>query len=208
MSGFEFNKFAGAVLFTLLVVVGASVLTEHIYRPPEHGKDGEGPAAGQGQAEEQAAASAEASASSGPPVEATAAPPPEAASLAALLANAQAAAGEKAAKKCSSCHNFEKGAGAKVGPDLWDVVGRPVASAQGFAYSDALKGLGGEWSFERLFAFIADPKAYAPGTKMSFAGVKSAPERADILAYLRTRSDAPAALPAAPAPESASESGQ
>lgn len=200
MSAFEFNKIVGAILFTALVVIGANVLTNHIYGPAEHGKAREGeavpPATPSG---EEPAPAAEVGAvvepvEAGAPAEAAAEETP----LAVLLAAASVEAGEKAAKKCGTCHSFEKGAGAKVGPDLWDIVGRPVAGADGFSYSDALKGLGGNWTFDRLFAFIADPKAYTPGTKMSFPGVRNANERADILAYLRSLSDSPAPLPAAP----------
>jgi cytochrome c len=125
--------------------------------------------------------------------------------LPALLAKADPKKGEQIAKVCETCHNFQKGAGAKIGPDLWDVVGRPVASFPGFDYSDALKKIGGDWTYEKLNQWISDPKAMAPGTKMAFAGEKDAEKRADVLAYLQTLSDKPvpfpkpSAAPAAPA---------
>ena len=83
----------------------------------------------------------------------------------------------------------------KIGPDLWDVVGRKVASVPGFAYSDALKGVSGDWSYEVLNKWITDPKAMAPGTKMTFPGEKDPHKRADILAYLQTLSDKPVPFP-------------
>jgi cytochrome c len=115
--------------------------------------------------------------------------------LPALLAKADAKKGEQDAKICQTCHNFDKGGAAKVGPDLWDVVGRKIASAPGFAYSDSLKGMSGDWSYEELNKWIGDPKAMASGTKMTFPGEKAPQRRADILAYLQTLSDKPVPFP-------------
>ena len=89
-------------------------------------------------------------------------------------------AGKKAFGKCASCHGTEKGGPAKVGPNLYDVVGGPKGHMAGFAYSDAIKKTGGEWSYDNLYAFLKNPKAYAPGTKMAYAGSKSPKERADL----------------------------
>ena len=132
--------------------------------------------------------------------------------LPALLAKADPKKGEHDAKVCETCHNFKEGAGKKIGPDLWNVVGRKVASVSGFDYSGAIKGVGGDWSYEQLNKWITDPAAMAPGTKMTFPGEKDANRRADILAYLQTLSDKPvpfpkpsaaAAAPAAAAPAAA-----
>ena len=114
-----------------------------------------------------------------------------------LLAKADVAKGATLAKACGACHNFDKGAGAKVGPPLYGVLGRPVASIEGFAYSDGLKGKGGDWDFEKINAFITSPKGYAPGTKMTFAGEGDPQKRADILDYLHTLADNPQPLPTA-----------
>ncbi|MDH5556546.1 MAG: cytochrome c family protein [Alphaproteobacteria bacterium] len=133
------------------------------------------------------------------PVE-TAATEPEAPAdggegVAALLAAADADAGAKVSKKCASCHSFDKGGPNKVGPNLWDIVGRPIAGGEGYKYSDALSGLGGEWSYDKLDGFLAKPKDFAAGTKMSFAGLKSAEDRANLIAFLRGFSDSPKPLP-------------
>jgi len=115
--------------------------------------------------------------------------------LPALLAKADAKKGEQYAKVCQTCHNFEKGAGAKIGPPLWGVVGRPIASVPGFAYSDSLKAVGGNWTWEALNTMVSNPKSEASGTKMTFPGEKDPQKRADILAYLQTLSDSPVPFP-------------
>jgi cytochrome c len=130
-----------------------------------------------------------------PAVAAAAASKPEEESLPALLAHADAAKGKQDAMICGACHNFEKGQGPKVGPDLWDVVGRKIASNPGFSYSDSLKGVGGDWTYEELDKWISDPKEMASGTKMIFPGEKSPKKRADILAFLQTLSDKPVPFP-------------
>lgn len=131
--------------------------------------------------------------------------------FAALLASADAAAGEKVFGKCKSCHTIEAGGENKVGPNLHNVVGANIASKDSFSYSDALRGLGGVWEYERLNTFLTNPKAYAAGTKMSFAGLSKPDQRAAVIAYLRQNSENPPPLPepkeaAAPAePQAAAE---
>jgi cytochrome c len=88
-----------------------------------------------------------------------------------------------------------KGANDTVGPPLYGVVGRPVASIAGFAYSDVLKGMGGDWTYDKIFSFIKSPKGMEPGTKMTFPGESDEHKRADILAYLQTLSDNPVPFP-------------
>ena len=112
-----------------------------------------------------------------------------------LFAKADVKKGEQDAKVCTTCHTFEKGGAVKVGPPLWGVVGRPVASFPGFAYSDSIKQIGGDWTYEKLEHWIANPKAMASGTKMAFAGEKDPQKDADIIDYLHTLSDSPVPLP-------------
>jgi len=112
-----------------------------------------------------------------------------------LLASASADGGKKAFKKCKSCHTTKNGGKNKVGPNLWGIVGKAKASTAGFKYSGALKGLGGNWSYQDLDAFLISPKAFAKGTKMSFKGLGKAKDRAAIIVYLRSLSDQPKPLP-------------
>ena len=112
-----------------------------------------------------------------------------------LLGKADAGKGAKVFGKCKACHTGEKGGKDRVGPNLWDVVGRAKGGHGGFGYSDALKSKGGEWTFADLGHFLESPKAFAPGTKMGFAGIKKPGELADLIAYLRSLSDSPKPLP-------------
>lgn len=113
----------------------------------------------------------------------------------ALLAKASVEEGKKLFHKCKVCHNAAKGAGNKIGPNLWDVVGRPKGTYDGFSYSDAMKKKGGDWTYEDLFHFIADPRKFVPGTRMTFLGLKKPEQQADVIAYLRTLNDSPPPLP-------------
>ncbi len=112
-----------------------------------------------------------------------------------LLASADVKVGEQSAGVCKACHNFAEGAGNKIGPDLWDVVDRDIASKSDFAYSDALKAKKGKWTYDDLFQWLKSPRDWAPGTKMTFAGIGSPEKRADVIAYLRTLSEHPQPLP-------------
>ncbi len=112
-----------------------------------------------------------------------------------LLAKADPKRGAQVAKVCTTCHSFDKGGAAKIGPPLWGVVGRPIASYPGFSYSDSLKSIGGDWTYEKLAHWIADPKAMAAGTKMAFAGERDPAKDADVLAFLQTLSDNPVPFP-------------
>lgn len=105
--------------------------------------------------------------------------------FATLMASADSAAGEKLFKKCKACHKLGAGENG-VGPTLFEVVGRDIASIDGFGYSGVVSGLEGDWTPEALSGFLEDPKGYAAGTKMSFKGFSDAEDRADIIAYLGT----------------------
>ncbi len=187
MDSFEINKILGAVLGTLLFVMGVGFLAEAIYHPIE----GRGP--GYPLPEPEVAVAAEAGGAA-----AEAATP-----LPVLLASASAEEGQAAARKCQACHNFAEGAGNKQGPELYGVVGRLIGSHAGFAYSDGMKEhetKGDMWSYENLDAFLdVARRPSPPGTKMNFAGVKDPVERANLLAYLQTLSHNPVPFPTAEA---------
>ena len=118
-----------------------------------------------------------------------------------MLASASSEHGAQIAKQCEACHNFQEGQGAKVGPDLYGVVDRPIASAPGFNYTAALKSasqtLGGKWTFDALNKWLTHPSAVAPGTAMTFAGLSNEKQRADVIDYLDTLSAHPVPLPTA-----------
>jgi cytochrome c len=175
----ETNKIAGGIFGSLLFVVALNILAGGIFAPKKPAVPGyDLPAP-----EESAGA-------------AGAAPAAPAEPLPVLLAKADAGKGQASARKCASCHDFTNGGPNKVGPNLYGVIGRPVASHGGFNYSAAMKAKGGNWTFEELNAFITNPKAHVPGTTMAFAGIGAAGERADLLAHMRTLSDSPQPLPA------------
>lgn len=191
MDTFEFNKIAGAILGSLLFVMAIGFLAEVLYAP---------------RVLEHQAYVVEVDESAGGQAEA-AAPEPEI-PLASLLAKGDADKGARDAKKCAACHNFEAGQPNKVGPNLHGVVGRPMGSIEGFAYSDAMRERasgGNTWTYENLFDFTRAPKDWLPGTKMAFAGLKKPEDRADVIAFLRSISpDAPPL----PEPEQSAAAGE
>ena len=136
-------------------------------------------------------ATPEASAPSGAPAR-QALPP-----VAALLASGDAAAGATYAKTvCTACHTFNDGGKAGIGPNLYGVVGGPIDHMQGFNYSDALKAKHGTWTFDALNQWLYKPSAFAQGTRMTFAGISDAKQRANVMLYLRSLSGQPEPLPA------------
>jgi cytochrome c len=115
------------------------------------------------------------------------------------MSQANADKGADVFKKCAACHNADKGGPNALGPNLYGVVGDAVATGRGgFAFSDALKSKGGKWDFDSLNAWLNSPKAYAPGTKMTFAGLSNPQDRADVIAYLNKQGEHQLPLPAAP----------
>ena len=107
--------------------------------------------------------------------------------IAVLLKTANVENGAKIFKKCSSCHNAENGAGNKIGPNLYGVVGRKKASFSSFSYSEAMLKKGGSWNYQDLNQFLTKPKEFVSGTKMGFAGLKKAQDRADVIRYLELK---------------------
>src|SRR5688500_16931636 len=169
------NTIAGWVLFAGIIVLGASIVTGEVFhaeRPEKMGYPIEGVVLeGEGAAVEK-------------PID---------------FSVADATKGEQVFKRCAACHNADPGGANALGPALHGVMGRPVASHAGFAYSDALKGAGGTWSWDNMSAWLANPKKFAPGNKMTFAGLSNPEERANVIAFLNSRSGTPLPVPAAPA---------
>jgi cytochrome c len=178
MDSFEINKILGAFLFTCLILLALNIGAGAVYAPLKPAKPGFEVAVTEHPAGEQAKAEPD------EPIEK-------------LLASASLDKGANSAKKCAACHTFGKGEPNRVGPNLYGVVGRPKGKEGGFDYSAGMKGKGGNWTVDDLNAFLTNPKAYVPGTKMSFAGLPRGSERADVIAYLNSKSDSPQALPKA-----------
>jgi cytochrome c len=186
MDSFELNKIMGAVLGTCLGLLSLNIAAGAIFSSHAPEKPGY-----------EVAVQEEAK----PGAPGPAAPAEE--PLAVRFASADVGRGETSAKKCAACHTFGKGEPNRVGPNLWGVVGRQKASEAGFNYSAAMKAQKGNWTPEDLDHYLTNPKAMVPGTNMSFAGIPRGKERADLIAFLNTKSDNPAQLPkqAAEAPK-------
>lgn len=173
----SFNTTAGWVLFAGIIALGGSIVTGEVYHNERPEKMGY-PIAGVVE-EGTGAAAAE------KPIEF-------------YLASADPAKGADTFKKCGACHNADKGGPNALGPNLWGVLGEPIGKGKGFPFSDALAGKGGNWDWGTLGEWLHSPKTFAPGTKMTFAGLSDPQERANVIAFLNTKSDAPKPLPAAP----------
>ncbi len=185
MDSFEFNKIAGAVLGTALFVMALSIVSEMIYEPAAPAKPGYVIAI----VEPERAPTGGAGGDSVAPI-------------AARLQTASVTSGAEIAKKCVACHTLMKGEPAKVGPNLFGIVGDHAAHQAGFSYSMAMvsrRDQGFTWSYDNLDAFLAGPKRFIPDTAMGFVGLPKPEDRADVVAYLRTLSDNPVPLPAPPA---------
>ena len=109
----------------------------------------------------------------------------------ALLSSADIQAGKKLAKKCTACHSLKSGGANGVGPTLWNIVNAPKANIDGYSYSKTLSSMGGNWTIQDLNLWLKSPKKYAPGNKMSFAGLRKTKDRANMIAFLNSISDEP-----------------
>ena len=178
MKHYRLNQIAMAVLGALLLIFGTKTLINIAFEEHEPEKPGFEVATKQGEKAGEKPAVAAGS------------------DLPALLAKADPAKGETTAAICKACHAFEAGAPSPIGPNLHDVVGRKIASVEGFNYSPALKAHAGEvWSYENLNHWITNPQAFASGTTMAFPGLPDAQQRADVIAFLRTKTSNPPPLP-------------
>ena len=174
----RFNTIAGWVLFAGIVALGSSIVAGELFhseRPEKMGYPIEG-----------VAQEGEGSAAAEQPI-------------AVYLAQADANKGSQVFNKCAACHNATRGGPNQLGPNLWGVLGEPIGQGRGFPFSDALAKKGGNWNWDSLSQWLASPKAFAPGTKMTFAGISNPQDRANIIAYLNQQGDHPLPLPKAPA---------
>jgi len=174
-----FNKLAAAIIGAALIAMTAAFITSFIYQPK--------------MLEKQAYSIDGGTVIANVPKGTQLPVGPE--SIIPLLANASVSSGQKVAKKCTACHTFAKGGKNRIGPNLWQTIGKRQAVAAGYGYSSAFKKLKGNWTYAELNKFLWKPKKYVKGTKMSFVGLKKAKDRASLIAYMRSLSDNPQPLP-------------
>ncbi len=181
MDSFEINKILGAVLAILVFVVGLGIVAELIFdqgAPSRPGFAVEAASSPEGAKTEQAAAEQD------PPI-------------ANLLPAADAAKGESLFRACAACHTIDKDGANRVGPNLYGIAGGPKVHKDDFNYSKAMKEAAakGPWDYQALYDYLKNPKAYVPGTAMAYPGMRKPKDRADLIAYLRSKSDNPPPLP-------------
>tara|TARA_B100001142_G_scaffold312993_1_gene349044 strand:+ start:362 stop:901 length:540 start_codon:yes stop_codon:yes gene_type:complete len=179
MDSFELNKIIAAILMVALLVIGLGKISSvifHVEKPKTPGYAVE---------VEQVASSSEESTKSIETV----------VDIASLMAMGDLATGEKVFKKCAACHSILKGGKNKIGPALYNVVGRQVGAINKYKYSKALASYGKEWTFEELNGFLIKPAKYIKGTKMAYAGLRKEKDRASVIMYLNQNSDNPKPLP-------------
>jgi len=182
MDNLEVNKAVAAVLIAGIAFMGSGLISEALVHPHQLDKT---------------VIKIDLPDAAGPKVAAAAPEEP----IAALLVSADAGRGEAGVKAqgCVACHSFNEGGKAGVGPNLYGVLGAPHGHMEGYSYSNAIKAKAGPWTYDELNSWLIKPSAYAPGTKMSYAGLTDEHKRADIIAYLRSLSHDPEPLPTPPA---------
>ena len=176
MDSFEINKIVAAIIVVFLVIFGIGKISDIVFHV-------EKPNTSAYKVEVSTASSSEGSSSD------------ELVDITALLAMGNLDDAKKVWKKCSACHSIKKGGKNKIGPALYNVLGRNVAGLDNYKYSKALMGYGKTWTFEEMSGFLKKPQAYIKGTKMAFAGLKKEKDRASILLFMNQNSDNPLPLP-------------
>ncbi|MDA7770356.1 cytochrome c family protein [Candidatus Pelagibacter sp.] len=179
MDSFELNKIIAAVLMVVLLVIGLGKVADgvfHVKKPKNPGY--------QVEVKSQLASSTTQTAEVMEKID-----------IVAIMALGDVASGEKIFKKCAACHSINKGGKNKIGPALYNVVGRAVGGVSDYKYSKALASYGKEWTFEELNGFLQKPSSYLKGTKMSYAGLRKEKDRASVIKYLNQKSDSPKQLP-------------
>jgi len=179
MDSFELNKIIAAILMVALLVIGIGKISNVIFYVEKPKTPGY-------------AVEVEQVANTSTSTENVAV---EKIDISSLMAMGDAAAGKKIFKKCAACHSITKGGKNKIGPALYNVVGRKVGEVTDYKYSKALAAYDKEWNFEELNGFLIKPAKYIKGTKMAYAGLKKEKDRASIIKYLNQNSDIPVSLP-------------
>tara|TARA_Y100000758_G_scaffold179078_1_gene127341 strand:+ start:23 stop:547 length:525 start_codon:yes stop_codon:yes gene_type:complete len=172
------NKILVSIVFAVILVLGINKVTDIIFHNPA-------PQTSAYQVNVTTVASNETQTSSEDSVSGN---------IMALFASTSAADGAKVFKKCAACHSIAQGGANKIGPALWGVLGRKSGSVSGYKYSKAMAAHGKNWSFEEMNGFLIKPKEWIKGTKMSFAGLKNAKDRAAVILYMNENTDSPLPL--------------
>ncbi|MFV9839147.1 MAG: cytochrome c family protein [Aaplasma endosymbiont of Hyalomma asiaticum] len=170
MGGYNFNRVATAILLASFIILVVSNVVDIVYVPDygsPRGYSVDVPDSQSGSSVDGSSATVEVD-------------------IGDLISKADASKGKIIAKKCSACHTLTKGGGNRVGPNLWSIIGAKKCSSPGFSYSEALRSKGGNWSEEELFEFLSNPRDYAKGTRMAFAGLSKPKDIADLLAYFKS----------------------
>ena len=179
MDSFEINKIVAAVLLVALLVIGIGKLSNVIFYVEKPEKPGYAVEIQQASTSTTATATVE----------------DKTVDIAALMALGDVNAGEKIFKKCAACHSINQGGANKIGPALYNVVGRKIGGVADYKYSNAFVEYGKEWNFEELNGFLTKPSKWIKGTKMAFAGLRKEEDRASVIKYLNQNSDNPLPLP-------------
>ena len=174
------NKITVSILFAIILVLGINKITDVIFYVEKPEKS----------AYQVASVTTVASTTSAE----TGSTNSEEGNIMALFASASAAEGAKVFKKCAACHSIKEGGANKIGPALWGVLGRTAGSVPGYKYSKAMAAHGKNWSFEEMNGFLIKPKDWIKGTKMSFAGLKNAKDRAAVILYMNENTNSPLPL--------------